>query len=154
MLGKSSGAPLPEQHYAFLIGDADELLLRLAEHDIGPAASVKFCVCRQIFVLTQWQLGGVQSTSNTGHPVDPTTHADPALVNPNLLILFCVRSRRGRRRRQLSAEQRGPAVLAILPLGAKHMVTGYDHLLFLGGVIFFVSRLRDVGIYVSFRYRP
>ena len=29
------------------------------------------------------------------------------------------------------------------------MVTGYDHLLFLGGVIFFVSRLRDVGIYVS-----
>ena len=34
-------------------------------------------------------------------------------------------------------------------LGAKHMVTGYDHLLFLGGVIFFVSRLRDVGIYVS-----
>ena len=34
-------------------------------------------------------------------------------------------------------------------LGAKHMVTGYDHLLFLGGVIFFVSRLRDVGIYVT-----
>lgn len=34
-------------------------------------------------------------------------------------------------------------------LGAKHMVTGYDHLLFLAGVIFFVSRLRDVAIYVT-----
>jgi hypothetical protein len=34
-------------------------------------------------------------------------------------------------------------------LGAKHMVTGYDHLLFLLGVIFFVYRLRDVALYVT-----
>ncbi|SBV31844.1 conserved membrane protein of unknown function [uncultured Sphingopyxis sp.] len=34
-------------------------------------------------------------------------------------------------------------------LGAKHMVTGYDHLLFLFGVIFFLYRLKDVGIYVT-----
>jgi hypothetical protein len=34
-------------------------------------------------------------------------------------------------------------------LGAKHMVTGYDHLLFLVGVIFFLYRLRDVVQYVS-----
>jgi len=34
-------------------------------------------------------------------------------------------------------------------LGAKHMVTGYDHLLFLFGVIFFLYRLRDVGVYVT-----
>jgi hypothetical protein len=34
-------------------------------------------------------------------------------------------------------------------LGAKHMVTGYDHILFLLGVIFFLYRLRDIGIYVS-----
>jgi hypothetical protein len=34
-------------------------------------------------------------------------------------------------------------------LGAKHMVTGYDHLLFLFGVVFFLYRLRDVGIYVT-----
>ncbi|MDX1527079.1 MAG: HupE/UreJ family protein [Gammaproteobacteria bacterium] len=34
-------------------------------------------------------------------------------------------------------------------LGAKHMVSGYDHLLFLLGVIFFLYRLKDVGIYVS-----
>ncbi len=34
-------------------------------------------------------------------------------------------------------------------LGAKHMVTGYDHILFLFGVIFFLYRLRDVALYVS-----
>ena len=34
-------------------------------------------------------------------------------------------------------------------LGAKHMVTGYDHLLFLVGVIFFLYRTRDVVTYVS-----
>lgn len=34
-------------------------------------------------------------------------------------------------------------------LGAKHMVTGYDHLLFLAGVIFFLYKLRDVAIYVT-----
>jgi len=36
-----------------------------------------------------------------------------------------------------------------LYLGAKHMFTGYDHLLFLLGVIFFLFRLRDVAIYVT-----
>lgn len=36
-----------------------------------------------------------------------------------------------------------------LYLGAKHMFTGYDHLLFLVGVIFFLYRLRDVAIYVT-----
>ena len=34
-------------------------------------------------------------------------------------------------------------------LGAKHMVTGYDHLLFLFGVIFFLYRLKDVALYVT-----
>jgi len=34
-------------------------------------------------------------------------------------------------------------------LGAKHMVTGYDHLLFLLGVIFFLYRLKEIGVYVS-----
>lgn len=36
-----------------------------------------------------------------------------------------------------------------LYLGAKHMVTGYDHLLFLVGVIFFLFRLRQIALYVS-----
>ena len=43
----------------------------------------------------------------------------------------------------------GPAVGAFAYLGAKHMVTGYDHLLFLVGVIFFLYRLGDVVKYVS-----
>jgi hypothetical protein len=34
-------------------------------------------------------------------------------------------------------------------LGAKHMVTGYDHLLFLAGVIFFLYRMREVVAYVT-----
>src|SRR5687767_6574565 len=43
----------------------------------------------------------------------------------------------------------GPAVGPFLYLGAKHMVTGYDHLLFLVGVIFFLYRLKDVIKYRS-----
>jgi hypothetical protein len=29
------------------------------------------------------------------------------------------------------------------------MVTGYDHLLFLVGIIFFLYRMKDIGLYVS-----
>jgi len=43
----------------------------------------------------------------------------------------------------------GINVIAFMYLGAKHMVTGYDHLLFLFGVIFFLYRLRDVWAYVT-----
>ena len=43
----------------------------------------------------------------------------------------------------------GAAIGPYLYLGAKHMVTGYDHLLFLVGVIFFLYRLKDVVLYVS-----
>ena len=43
----------------------------------------------------------------------------------------------------------GRAIIPLMYLGAKHMVTGYDHLLFLVGVIFFLYRLRDVVQYVS-----
>ena len=43
----------------------------------------------------------------------------------------------------------GAAVAPLMYLGAKHMVTGYDHLLFLVGVIFFLYRPRDVLLYVS-----
>ncbi len=43
----------------------------------------------------------------------------------------------------------GRMIFVYLYLGAKHMVTGYDHLLFLFGVIFFLYRLRDVGLYVT-----
>ena len=44
---------------------------------------------------------------------------------------------------------RGRQLIAFAYLGAKHMVTGYDHLLFLFGVVFFLYRMRDVAIYVT-----
>ena len=43
----------------------------------------------------------------------------------------------------------GSAIVPFMYLGAKHMVTGYDHLAFLVGVIFFLYRMRDVVLYVS-----
>ena len=43
----------------------------------------------------------------------------------------------------------GPHIGPYVYLGAKHMVTGYDHLLFLAGVIFFLYRLKDVALYVT-----
>ena len=43
----------------------------------------------------------------------------------------------------------GVHLISFLYLGAKHMVTGYDHILFLFGVVFFLYRLKHVGIYVS-----
>jgi hypothetical protein len=46
-------------------------------------------------------------------------------------------------------ESTGALPIPFIYLGAKHMMTGYDHLLFLLGVIFFLYRLKDVGIYVT-----
>jgi len=43
----------------------------------------------------------------------------------------------------------GTRIVPFMYLGAKHMVTGYDHLLFLVGVIFYLYRLRDIGVYVT-----
>ena len=43
----------------------------------------------------------------------------------------------------------GQLVFTYLYLGAKHMITGYDHLLFLAGVVFFIYRMRDIGLYVT-----
>jgi hypothetical protein len=43
----------------------------------------------------------------------------------------------------------GVKLLPFVYLGAKHMMTGYDHILFLFGVIFFLYRLKDIGLYVS-----
>ena len=43
----------------------------------------------------------------------------------------------------------GVHLIPFMYLGAKHMVTGYDHLLFLLGVVFFLYRLQHIAIYVS-----
>ena len=46
-------------------------------------------------------------------------------------------------------EVAGAHLVPFAYLGAKHMATGYDHLLFLFGVIFFLYRVKDVSVYVS-----
>jgi len=43
----------------------------------------------------------------------------------------------------------GVHLIPFLYLGAKHMVTGYDHILFLLGVVFFLYRMNQVALYVS-----
>jgi len=43
----------------------------------------------------------------------------------------------------------GMALVAFAYLGAKHMFTGYDHLLYLAGVIFFLYHTRDIALYVT-----
>ncbi len=46
-------------------------------------------------------------------------------------------------------EVTGVNIIPFLYLGAKHMVTGYDHILFLLGVIFFLYGMKNIAIYVS-----
>lgn len=46
-------------------------------------------------------------------------------------------------------EVTGVRIIPFLYLGAKHMVTGYDHILFLMGVIFFLYGMKEIGIYVT-----
>ena len=46
-------------------------------------------------------------------------------------------------------QNNGVQFIPFLYIGAKHMITGYDHLLFLVGVIFFLYRGRDVLLYVT-----
>ena len=43
----------------------------------------------------------------------------------------------------------GVHIIPFIYLGAKHMITGYDHLLFLLGVVFFLYHMKDVAIYVT-----
>lgn len=46
-------------------------------------------------------------------------------------------------------ETTGVKIIPFLYLGAKHMVTGYDHILFLFGVIFFLYGMKEIGLYVT-----
>jgi hypothetical protein len=51
--------------------------------------------------------------------------------------------------KQFLTDNQGVALIPFMYIGAKHMLTGYDHLLFLVGVLFFLYRSKDVLIYVS-----
>ncbi len=68
-----------------------------------------------------------------------------AVLMPTLALAHAI----GGKDAAFVAATSGPAALPFAYLGAKHMVTGYDHLLFLLGVIFFLHRLRDVALYVT-----
>ena len=68
-----------------------------------------------------------------------------ALALPLLALAHGVSSRDA----QFVAAVQGVNFMPFLYLGAKHMVTGYDHLAFLAGVIFLLYRLRDVALYAS-----
>ncbi|MCB9074240.1 MAG: HupE/UreJ family protein [Chitinophagales bacterium] len=46
-------------------------------------------------------------------------------------------------------DNNGSAFVPFLYIGAKHMLTGYDHLLFLVGIIFFLYKPKDILLYVS-----
>jgi hypothetical protein len=80
-----------------------------------------------------------------------------AILSLSLLILICGLAFPpgawahdvSRRDASFVQSTQGAAIAPFLYLGAKHMVTGYDHLAFLVGVIFFLYRLKDVVLYVS-----
>jgi hypothetical protein len=69
----------------------------------------------------------------------------PLLLAANSVFAHTVQGRDADFLKTVTGSHAGP----FLYLGAKHMVTGYDHLLFLVGVIFFLYRMRDVAIYVT-----
>ena len=81
------------------------------------------------------------------------TRRRPFLVAPLVLLLLAAGPALahgiGGKDAVYVAQAAGAHPFPFLYLGAKHMVTGYDHLLFLLGVIFFLYRLRHVALYVT-----
>lgn len=78
------------------------------------------------------------------------------LIRPILLILCCLISVFAYAHgvddetQSFLNSNKGVAFGPFLYIGAKHMITGYDHLLFLVGVIFFLYRTKEIIIYVTF----
>ena len=68
-----------------------------------------------------------------------------ALIVPSMALAHDV----SKRDASFVQSNHGVAIAPFLYLGAKHMVTGYDHLAFLVGVIFFLYKIKDVVAYVS-----
>ena len=83
--------------------------------------NLKWKWCYQLLLLLG---GGLLSTALFAHGVDDST-------------------------RQFLQQSEGTQFIPYMYIGAKHMISGYDHLLFLVGVIFFLYRAKDVLLYVS-----
>lgn len=77
------------------------------------------------------------------------------IVTPVLLLLCCLFSVTAyahgvdEETQSFLTNNKGVAFGPFLYIGAKHMITGYDHLLFLVGVIFFLYRTKEIITYVS-----
>lgn len=78
------------------------------------------------------------------------------VITPIVLILCCLISVSAyahgvdEETQSFLASNKGVAFGPFLYIGAKHMITGYDHLLFLVGVIFFLYKTKEIITYVSF----
>ena len=78
------------------------------------------------------------------------------IATPILLILCCLLSVSAyahgvdEETQSFLSTNKGIAFGPFLYIGAKHMITGYDHLLFLVGVIFFLYRTKEIITYVTF----
>ena len=78
------------------------------------------------------------------------------IITQIILILFCLISITAYghgvddETQSFLSINKGIAFGSFLYIGAKHMITGYDHLLFLVGVIFFSNRAKEIITYVSF----
>lgn len=77
----------------------------------------------------------------------------PKLRHRILLLMVLALSGREALAHGISAEARQRMIeggnLEYIRLGAEHMITGYDHLLFLFGVMFFLTRIIDIIKFVS-----
>jgi hypothetical protein len=90
-----------------------------------------------------------KSSPAPGKSSNPTWHA--ALLTLLLLLVSASAHAHGVAQgdKGYIQEISGVHFMSFMYLGAKHMFTGYDHILFLFGVIFFLYRLKDVGLYVT-----
>jgi hypothetical protein len=80
----------------------------------------------------------------------------PRIVPTLIVGLFCLMSAIAasahgvdENTKQFLLGNEGVSIVPFLYIGAKHMVTGYDHILFLVGVVFFLYRTKDVLLYVT-----
>lgn len=82
------------------------------------------------------------------HNVTLTHKAKFVLLIPILLLVPILLEAHG----VSAADQetlRNGGILAYIIVGAKHMLTGYDHLLFLVGVIFYLNNFKDILKFIS-----
>ena len=118
-------------------------------------ASERFVSLKRVFLINVLTNKPLLKTSRNEKCVNSKNNRHPILGSVSLIVLICVFSSVAyahgvdANTKQFLLDNQGVAIGPFLYIGAKHMVTGYDHLLFLLGVIFFLFRTRDILLYVS-----